>query len=444
MLLLKTKFKDFAFEIDDASHRNAENVYRVLESFSTSITSIALDHESTWPNITVPHFEVRGDRFRAAIDARLVSFCPIVTDVEEWNDYSVEHQAWMAESYEWRGEEDSPDPIPTQVYRVLEGGTMVPEQDKVEYCPLWQQSEAPNDTSVINFNLLSHDIFGRVFDLMRYFKAPVLSQAFDPSTLLGSGARLDTDHPESILVHPVFAEFDYTTVVGAVIAVIPWDTYFSDLLHYGANGVICVIVDTCGDDFTYRVDGPRATYLGKGDLHNPKYDFLEHVAAVDFSKSQEVDGEGNHCGYTLHLFPAEDLEQEYYTNLPGIFCAFVFLIFLFTSAVFMIYDFLVQKRQDKVHSAAMKTNAIVSSLFPAEIRDRLFQHNDSQRKFLLERRRARVPASRAWGTTLTLAWICSQKRLQVSNFMIPSRSQTSSRIQRSCLQISLVSLPGVL
>ena len=38
-----------------------------------------------------------------------------------------------------------------------------------------------------------------------------------------------------------------------------------------------------------------------------------------------------------------------------------------------MYDYLVQRRQKKVHDAAVKSAAIVSSLFPKEVRDRLYQ-----------------------------------------------------------------------
>ena len=43
---------------------------------------------------------------------------------------------------------------------------------------------------------------------------------------------------------------------------------------------------------------------------------------------------------------------------------------------FSAFQIQVQRRQEKVQSAAVKSNAIVSSLFPADIRDRLFQHNE--------------------------------------------------------------------
>jgi hypothetical protein len=277
-----------------------------IESFSVTITSHALASagKNAWPNVTIPHFEKHGEFLQLSTGAQAIVFAPIVrtttttTSLESWNQYSVENEGWIQESYDLRDDPNLAAPIPKQMYRRLEDGTTVPEDGtNEEYCPLWQESDAPKDTSVINFNLLSHDTFARVFRLMRDTKGPVLSEVLDVSELFGYEALFETNdgksqHPESFLADPVYDDFDGTNVVGTVIAVIPWDTYFGGLLHEGANGILCVLRDTCGDVFTYRIDGPVAHYIDQGDLHDPKYDYLEHTVAfgptVDFT---HVDGD---------------------------------------------------------------------------------------------------------------------------------------------------------
>jgi hypothetical protein len=308
-----------------------------------------------------------------------------VSNLETWSSYAVANQNWIQESYDLRGDATSPAPIESEVYYSrLEDGVKIPEKGKAEYAPLWQEARAPTDTSSINFNLMSHEVFDRVFHLARQIKSAVLSEVFDPSTLLGEEALFKVDngefHPESILVQPVFDEFDeeIRSVVGVVVAVIPWDVYFENLLHDGADGLVCVMRDTCGDVFSYRIDGPHAAFLGKGDHHDSKYDSLEFAVPfapfVDFSDADD----GSHCEYSLHIYPTHDLEDEYHTSKPAVFTSVIVLMFVFTSLVFMSYDFLVQRRQVKVHTAAVKSNAIVSSLFPAEIRDRLFQQQNEE------------------------------------------------------------------
>jgi hypothetical protein len=340
------------------------------------------------PFVTVPHFEVRGQHFKAVSDANVIAYTPIVSEenLELWNDYSNENQGWIQESYVLRGAEDeTASPIIPFIYRNSSEGKPVREIGGGEYSPLWQQANAPSDDKIINFNLLSHDLYHKTFDFARATKSAILSQVFDPSGLFGNNAlfrREDKDvNPECILVQPVYDGFEKNTsnVVGAVIAVLPWDLYFEDLLHEGADGLICVLTDTCGDAFTYRIDGPVTTYLGEGDLHESKYDYLEQTVLFtppqDFNGATEAQKE-SHCEYYLHIYPSSGLEDDYHTSQPAVFTAAVVLVFFFTTMVFLIYDLLVQKRQAKVHSAAVKANAIVTSLFPAEIRERLYEHNE--------------------------------------------------------------------
>jgi hypothetical protein len=342
------------------------------------------------PFITIPHYEVRGEHFMKVSDANLIAFTPLVSEenLELWNTYSVENQGWIKESYVHRGEEDrTASPIKPYIYRDNSTGQEEREIGNGEYSPLWQQSEAPDDDTIINFNLLSNPIYDKVFDFARATKTAVLSQVFDPTVLFGKDALLrvpgEAFSPECILIQPVYDGFEKNTseVVGAVVAVVPWDFYFEELLHDGADGLICVLRDTCGDAFSYRINGPETIFLGDGDLHDSKYDYMERTEL--FSPRQDFHGatqaqKDAHCQYYLHIYPSSELEDIYKTSKPALFSMAVVLVFFFTTMVFLAYDLLVQKRQAKVHSAAVKANAIVSSLFPAEIRERLFQHNEGE------------------------------------------------------------------
>lgn len=72
------------------------------------------------------------------------------------------------------------------------------------------------------------------------------------------------------------------------------------------------------------------------------------------------------------------MKKTYETNRPFIFTAVSILIFGFTSVVFLIYDRLVEKRQRIVLRAAVQSSAVVSSLFPSNVRERLFPNQENQ------------------------------------------------------------------
>jgi class 3 adenylate cyclase len=71
------------------------------------------------------------------------------------------------------------------------------------------------------------------------------------------------------------------------------------------------------------------------------------------------------------------MEKDYTSSRPLTYSLFVVLIFGFTSMVFCFYDVLVERRQRKVLRTAEQSSAIVSSLFPSVIRDRLFPDQES-------------------------------------------------------------------
>jgi hypothetical protein len=78
------------------------------------------------------------------------------------------------------------------------------------------------------------------------------------------------------------------------------------------------------------------------------------------------------CPFYLRLYPSQIMENDYKSNDPILFTICAVLIFVFTSAVFLAYDRLVEKRQKTVMTTALHTSAIVSSLFPSTVRGRLF------------------------------------------------------------------------
>jgi hypothetical protein len=63
--------------------------------------------------------------------------------------------------------------------------------------------------------------------------------------------------------------------------------------------------------------------------------------------------------------------DEYDNNLPAVVVSIIVLVFFFTILLFMIYDRLVERRQALVLQKALQSTAIVSSLFPKNVRERI-------------------------------------------------------------------------
>ena len=188
----------------------------------------------------------------------------------------------------------------------------------------------------------------------------------------------------SYIVTPVFADFssEPPEVVGTLGMLISWVRYFDAVLPPKVRGVIVVISDSCGLTFTMCVDGDHVEVLGKGDLHDTNYNEYRTSATVGGvvgDAEAEFFVQAN-CVYTLDMYPTKDLEDVYLSNQPVIYAIAVAIIFVFTAFVFLVYDWAVQLRQNKVLKTATRTQAIVSSLFPKHVQERIFKDVEDEVK----------------------------------------------------------------
>ena len=119
----------------------------------------------------------------------------------------------------------------------------------------------------------------------------------------GAGGDLSPDQfPHSLTMAPVYGSFDVDrsdkdNLVGYVAGVGLWDFYLSNLLPEGVNGVYAVLSNSCAQTVTYVINGPVATYLREGDLHDTSFDSLkESLVFEGFGSSDEAARRAGQCG----------------------------------------------------------------------------------------------------------------------------------------------------
>lgn len=189
------------------------------------------------------------------------------------------------------------------------------------------------------------------------------------------GRTTITEGPHAQIDTPVYAKLtDHNSPVVAMLrSAFAFDFYMSDLLPNGIRGIYAVLSNTCGEVATYELTGNKAIYLGREDYHDPTYNkegvpvsfhILENATAA-----QEV---GGHCLYTITVYPTTEFADVYRTKTPVIFMSVVAATFCCMIFVFFIYDRLVDIRNNKTVEAAARSSTIVSSLFPSNVRDRLY------------------------------------------------------------------------
>ena len=196
----------------------------------------------------------------------------------------------------------------------------------------------------------------------------------------GNGREYDGG-PLSYYYIPIMeSEESSAPIVGVLQAFIYWKNYLDDLLPENAVGVVAVLDNTCNQSFTFGIDGTHSSFLRNGDLHVTKYDDMEVATDYGVFLKRDPLREMGGCFYRVRVYPSKEMEDEYLTHGPLIFCLSIVSVFLFTVAVFIAYDRFVERRQKLVMKTAVQSSDVVSKLFPENVRERLYEKEQSKGK----------------------------------------------------------------
>lgn len=123
--------------------------------------------------------------------------------------------------------------------------------------------------------------------------------------------------------------------------------------------------------------GSDAFYVGEGDMHEEEFDSFERVVSFSLHSRPETETTDGHCLYSMHLYPDSTFAGLYLTMKPLLFAIGVAGAFLFMVIVFYVYNWFVFKRNEKLVVNAARSNAVITSLFPDNIRNQLIGDNSS-------------------------------------------------------------------
>ena len=241
------------------------------------------------------------------------------------------------------------------------------------YAPIWQVT--PSVPMAINSDLLSSEVFLELYSAMKASNRTVISapaaagQIFD---FLFDAQHVYTKlQPHSFVASPVYDNFSQEKMTGMVVGLAPFENFLDFLFDDTVHGITVVFTDNCGTKITYDVTGAKTTFLGYSDLHDPNYNLYKKTASLELNKTSMKDL----CHMDFHIYPSLTLEQSYTTSKPYFYTGIVLLSFFLTSVLIIFYDLTVTKRQEKTMRSALQSGALVESLFPSIVHERLLQES---------------------------------------------------------------------
>eukprot|EP00529_Nitzschia_sp_RCC80_P005556 CAMPEP_0113514622 /NCGR_PEP_ID=MMETSP0014_2-20120614/40508_1 /TAXON_ID=2857 /ORGANISM="Nitzschia sp." /LENGTH=1043 /DNA_ID=CAMNT_0000411133 /DNA_START=100 /DNA_END=3233 /DNA_ORIENTATION=- /assembly_acc=CAM_ASM_000159 len=392
-----------------------------------------------WPFYTQAGFSDQNGEFATSFKedtgATLVSWSPTVEGVDQsvrWGLYSTTYYPAWAGPFE--------DSVSSQIEPyIFERWTLGSRTSPVEgpgpFLPMWQTVPVtqPQVSGRVNLDLLSdkvfadsyHNLMGKLTDHVEggHTVAQTMSQ-ISLTNVYGAIGHDDSAEvgPTSMLLTPILADIhEHSSVVGVLTAVVPWTVFLEDIL---ANQNVTVVVQSQGcertstskqDTFTFNVVGDKATYVGQGDLHEEEYS-EEGITEVSYLNEQpafpipdrfnrrltihrviispssyhrpggvgeSLNGESEStCHHTMTVYPNCNTSSGagHDDSKAAIWLVVVIVIILLCAVVFFMYDYQLRLKHRQTQERADRTNAIISSLYPAEIRDRLLGRKPKNRK----------------------------------------------------------------
>jgi hypothetical protein len=402
----RQSFDDAAAQLTAAAPAHVATSYAAVRALAVDVRSYAAyssngDSSSIWPAVALPDFGERAAATLEVAQAASLLFVPLVDAVAlpTWEPFSVAHQDWLENEAD---KEASPslwkEPAVTARRLSQEAGIAAHVFDfqgavtgDGPFMPLWQTyPQHANLTTWVNLDLGAVDRLAEGMQVVRQTHEAVVARVLNEvpvspgappepvqvalvvRALLGSRslAQTATAHTEPVspLMVPVVQD---EKVVGLVLALLEWRGALAHVLSPRAQGVVAVLDYACDEapttSYTYQVNGGDVVYLGAGDLHEAHFHAMGHHVSLTSTAG---------CSYVLQVYPSQHMKNSYVTHGPFWSSTLVVLVFLLAYGVFWAYDFLVEQRQKVVMDQALQSTAIVSSLFPEAVRDRLFNETD--------------------------------------------------------------------
>jgi hypothetical protein len=290
-------YYSFANTIGDAVDVHCIDLFLTMRSCSNSISGAAeITTNSEFPFVTVPAFEILGAAARQKSGAETVSFTPKVevSEVTRWQEYAIANEGWYEESKQLSvsssgGTAALSDFAPGSPLPFIYN-TVVDENGKAgpgapvnpPFYPIWQASPPPYSPYLVKANIGGVPAFSSLLKAADAAREGILGPTFfsDLYGLTGQASKAE-DHeafhdqlvssdtasgfnrPHSYFPQPIFREIynDTSEVVGYISALWSWDSYMVNLLPEGVKGITCVASNTCGQFFTYFVNGNKVSCI---------------------------------------------------------------------------------------------------------------------------------------------------------------------------------------
>jgi hypothetical protein len=400
-------YREAAHDIGDGFLASVIEKATVSKNMAMELT--LADGLKGWPFVTFGNFQGRTAGTVAQTSATSIAFAPFVTNDQRiaWETYAGtdfspfstaagdlvggNHQDVTYYRVNRKASEG--------IYHFASPGRAQTEPDRDVSTPIWQISPSySNASSLVGklFQLSSNPVRERSIESMKLGRIPIMTDFLINNTNGTDYVVYATPH--SAFFSPLFDEVSTilsgdglavvpsanATIVGALVLDVPWTQLLPNWVEVEGNNqtLVAVVESDCGgssaaNTYSFQMASSRGiVFLGNGDEHNPKVNgYTPVVKSFNSSSLPSAQNTFGSCGFTISIYPSQEFKEVYFTTRPDIFRVIVLVVFVSVICVFIFYDHIVQVSQNRVVDAAVRSDAIVRSMFPAAVRDKLYEQS---------------------------------------------------------------------
>lgn len=411
-------------------------------SIAQTVTASAQSSNATWPFYTLPFFESFAENFFVQSRAEIFAVFNAVErhERENWTQYAASmygsqiKEGHMLAYGNLDKLNDDESNFHVDITKPGPEG-FVPDGHRDVYFPTWSWSPPLFSYGLLNWNiqalpdydnairaaitLANETVITRVRlncecplpdGTARTEESYTHSASSSVSSAVSNGTTMtenehsgvlklsETKHPHSFMFHPVHKTIEDpdSKVVAMLGGEVAWGAALIDVLPSNVVGIHAVIRNSCGQSFTYLLEGPDAIFVSDSDLHEDKYDPMSVFVDFALHSHPNFTMTPGHCQFSMSIYPTERFQAHYDTHTPEFFALVLAISFILVAIVFWRFDLSVALRNHRLLVTTARSNAIVSSLFPGKLRDRLINEGNDDSRLARRSSKWRRPAGEAF------------------------------------------------
>lgn len=381
------------------------------------------NNSNSFPMMSMPNYESHVATYlRTAPSALSIFMSPLIEDQRiqlKWTKYATSHQAEACDAADGifkesnneaflqeaiaRSEEDRR----KRIFLLETDGTLDDDWSNASKLPLWQISCPRRHTILWNVKALPE--LEDVLNLTTLEMGVPQISPFLPSYAVDF--IHDIQKPLSFMFNPIVE--GNNSILGVTGMEVDWSSMWRKVELFEGTAVRVVLRNSCQPDEarTYQIrhhelDNATVEFIGEGDLHDNSFDGIGYYSTssdefLNYLRSQskfykkdldlvETMIDESFCDYEMSVHLTEDYVGHFRSSAPLLYLLLALGITAVVIFMFILYGKLMEQRQAEVMEKAAKSEAIVKSLFPAVVRDRLFGVEEAENR----RRSPLFPSSR--------------------------------------------------